>query len=65
MVSCDTEGIIIHSHKEQSTATTTSNTGSKEGKYVNGAGYQGKLGEGYTKEKKDQRDAPEGHYWRE
>lgn len=57
MVSCDTEGIIIHSRKEQSTASTTSNTDSKEEKYVNGAGYQGKLGEGYTNEKKEQRDS--------
>lgn len=56
MVSCDTEGIIIHSRKEQSTASTTSNTDSKEGKYVNGAGYHGKL-EGYTNEKKEQHDS--------
>lgn len=37
VVSFDIEGIVIHSCKEQR-ATTTSNTGSKEGKYINGAG---------------------------
>lgn len=43
--------------KELSTAITTSNTGSKEGKYANGAGYQGKLGEGYPNKKKEKHDS--------
>lgn len=37
-VSFDIEGIVINSNKEQSTAIATSNTGSKEGKYINSAG---------------------------
>lgn len=43
--------------KELSAAITTSNTGSKEGKCAGGAGYQGKLGEGYPNEKKEKHDS--------